>query len=107
MKYYTNGSIKCDKCNRFKIGMYVEQCECEYDVDVDITAEQRWSLYADLMMELSDVLEGGDVAEDFEGNGRMIGVISSINAIVRNELGTIDAVNEIDDILKKIKEEEE
>ena len=30
MKYFTNNSIKCDKCNLFKIGMYVKQCECEY-----------------------------------------------------------------------------
>lgn len=35
MKYFTNNSIKCDKCNLFKIGMYVKQCECEYPAKVD------------------------------------------------------------------------
>ena len=77
----------------------------EEDFD-EFSDEDRWLHYTDLMMELCDTLEGGDIALDFEGNGRMIGVISSISAIVKNELNTIDAVNEIDAILKKIKEEE-
>jgi len=28
--YLTNNSIKCDKCNLFKIGMRVEQCKCVF-----------------------------------------------------------------------------
>ena len=31
MNYYTNNSIKCDKCNLFKVGERVKQCECEYN----------------------------------------------------------------------------
>ena len=31
MNYYTNNSIKCDKCNLFKVGERIKQCECEYD----------------------------------------------------------------------------
>ena len=79
----------------------------EYDEDYPRTPEGRWEHYHDLMMELCDILEGGDVTLDFEGNGRMIGVISSIYAIVSNELGLIDASNELKAILKEIKEEEE
>tara|TARA_Y100000004_G_scaffold183547_1_gene231496 strand:- start:20 stop:274 length:255 start_codon:yes stop_codon:yes gene_type:complete len=79
----------------------------EYSDDYPDTPEERLEHYHNVMMELSDVLEGGDVTLDFEGNGRMIGVISSIYAIVSNELGFIDASNELQVILKEIKEEEE
>jgi hypothetical protein len=79
----------------------------EYNEDYPDTPEERWEHYYNLMIELSDVLEGGDVVLDFEGNGRMIGVISSISAIVRHELQSIDTVNKLQAVLKEIKEEEE
>ena len=79
----------------------------EWDEDYGDTPEERWEHYYDLMIELSDVLEGGDVGLDFEGNGRMIGVISAISAIVRHELQSIDTVNQLQAILKEIEEEEE
>jgi agmatine/peptidylarginine deiminase len=79
----------------------------EYNEDYPETPEDKREHYHMLMMELSDVLEGGDVGLDFEGNGRMIGVISCISAIVRNELHSIDTVNQLQAILKEIQEEEE
>jgi len=79
----------------------------EYSDDYPDTPEERWEHYYDLMLELSGVLEGGDVGLDFEGNGRMIGVISAISAIVRHELQSIDTVNKLQATLKEIKEEEE
>ena len=33
MEYLTNNSIKCDKCNLFKIGKRVEQCKCESEME--------------------------------------------------------------------------
>ena len=79
----------------------------EYNQDYPRTPEERLECYHELLMHLCDILEGGDVTLDFEGNGRMIGVISSIYAIVSNELELIDASNELKAILKEIKEEEE
>jgi len=79
----------------------------EYNDDYPDTPEERWEHYQMLLTELSDVLEGGDVGLDFEGNGRMIGVIACINAIVRNELHSIDTRNKLLDILEKLEEEEE
>lgn len=48
-----------------------------------------------ILTEISDILEGGDIVEDFESNPYAVGIIRSINAIVGNELRAIRATKEM------------
>ena len=50
-----------------------------------------------ILTEISDILEGGDIVEDFEINKDFyaVGIIRSINAIVGNELRAIRATKEM------------
>lgn len=48
-----------------------------------------------ILTEISDILEGGDIVEDFESNPYAVGIIRSINAIVGTELRAIRATKEM------------
>ena len=49
-----------------------------------------------ILTEISDILEGGDIVEDFESNPYAVGIIRSINAIVENELRAIRATKNLE-----------
>ena len=55
------------------------------------------------MLELCDVLEGGDVKLDFEDHPRLMGVISSIFAIVKHEIDAIASWNEFQNMLEGLR----
>ncbi len=48
------------------------------------TEQDRY--YEDLLRQIADILEGGDVIEDFEKEPYYVGVLTSISSIVLNEL---------------------
>jgi len=48
-----------------------------------------------ILTEISDILEGGDIVEDFESSPYAVGIIRSINAIVGTELRAIRATKEM------------
>jgi len=43
-----------------------------------------------VLEEISDTLDGGDIVEDFDDNPYAVGIITSIMAIVKNELRNIE-----------------
>ena len=50
--------------------------------------------YADLLRQIADILEGGDVIEDFENEPYYVGVLVSITSIVLGELRTLHDAEE-------------
>lgn len=60
--------------------------------------------FRELMCELSDVLEGGDVALDFEGYPAYIAVIQSIDAIISQRLRLMKEADRFSGLLKELLE---
>ena len=52
-------------------------------------------VFESILAEISDILEGGDIVEDFENNPYAVGIIRSLNSIVGNELRAIRATKEL------------
>ena len=47
-----------------------------------------------ILTEIVDLLEGGDIVEDFEDNPYAVGIIRSIYSIASNELSALRAIKE-------------
>ena len=60
--------------------------------------------FRELLCELSDVLEGGDVALDFEGYPAYIAVIQSIDAIISQRLRLMKEADKHMNLLKELLE---
>lgn len=48
-----------------------------------------------ILIEIVNLLEGGDIVEDFEDNPYAVGIIRSIYSIASNELSAIKATKEL------------
>jgi len=48
-----------------------------------------------ILIDIIDLLEGGDIVEDFEDNPYAVGIIRSIYSIASNELKSIRATKEL------------
>ena len=79
----------------------------EYNEDYPETPEEIRAEYQSLMEELSDVLQGGDVAIDFEYAPRFSAVISIIHGIVKRELDTLRENEAMSAWMKVVLSEEE
>ena len=60
--------------------------------------------FRELLCELSDVLEGGDVALDYEGYPAYIAIIQSIDAIISQRLRLMSEADKHMDLLKELLE---
>jgi|TARA_R100000278_G_scaffold26745_1_gene24522 hypothetical protein len=60
-------------------------------------------MMTDLLSEISDVLEGGDVRLDFEDWPAYAVIIDSINALVSHHLRSLQSFNEMMGILEGLK----
>tara|TARA_X000001382_G_scaffold90853_1_gene65480 strand:- start:176 stop:391 length:216 start_codon:yes stop_codon:yes gene_type:complete len=60
--------------------------------------------FRELLCELSDVLEGGDVALDFEGYPAYIAIIESIDAIISQRLRQMKEADKFSGLLKELLE---
>ena len=60
-------------------------------------------VFESILAEISDILEGGDIVEDFENNPYAVGIIRSLNSIVGNELRSIRATKELLESLEELK----
>tara|TARA_R110001599_G_scaffold25875_2_gene91713 strand:- start:3749 stop:3964 length:216 start_codon:yes stop_codon:yes gene_type:complete len=60
--------------------------------------------FRQLLCELSDVMEGGDVALDFEGYPAFVAIIESINAIVKHNLSGMFEADKFNKLLKELLE---
>jgi hypothetical protein len=58
-----------------------------------------------ILTEIVDLLEGGDIVEDFEDNPYAVGIIRSIYSIASNELSAIKATKGLLTDLKDITDE--
>ena len=58
--------------------------------------------YKAIMEDISDILEGGDVALDFEGSPHCQSVIRIITLIVSNELRQMKATEEMIELFKEL-----
>ena len=56
------------------------------------------------MCELSDVLEGGDVALDYEGYPAYIAIIQTIDTIISERLKQMKEADEYFSLLRELKE---
>ena len=75
----------------------------EYNEDYPETPEDKREHYHMLMMELSDVLEGGDVKLDFEDHPRLMGVIGCIFTLVKHELEAIASWKEFETMMEGLR----
>ena len=62
--------------------------------------------YKAILEEISDVLEGGDVALDFEDKPYCQGILNAINAIVNQSLNNIRDSEELMALLRVIGDDE-
>lgn len=60
--------------------------------------------FRELLCELSDVLEGGDVALDFEEYPAYVAIIESINAIISQRLRQMSEADKFSGLLKELLE---
>ena len=60
--------------------------------------------FRELLCELSDVLEGGDVALDFEDYPAYVAIIESINAIISQRLRQMSEADKFSGLLKELLE---
>ena len=60
-------------------------------------------VFESILAEISDILEGGDIVEDFENNPYAVGIIRSLNSIVGNELRAIRATKELLKSMEELK----
>jgi len=60
--------------------------------------------YEDLLLDLNDFLEGGDVALDFEGNARATVTISHLMAIIKKELVIIEEQKYMSELVWLVKQ---
>ena len=60
--------------------------------------------YEDLLLDLNDFLEGGDVALDFEGNARATITISHLMAIIKKELSVIEEQKYMEELVWLVKQ---
>lgn len=58
-----------------------------------------------ILAEISDILEGGDIVDDFEDNPYAVGIIRSIYSIASSELAAIKATKELLSSWKDITDE--
>jgi hypothetical protein len=84
---------------------YLEQCRqlALDDELVDEEPDDYRGRYEDLMLELCDVLEGGDVKLDFEDHPRLMGVIGCIFTLVKHELEAIASWKEFETMMEGLR----
>lgn len=67
-------------------------------------SEEVRNNFRELLCQLSDVLEGGDVALDYEGYPAFVAIIESINAIVKHQLINMSEADKFNKLLKELLE---
>ena len=67
-------------------------------------SEEVRNNFRELLRELSDVMEGGDVALDYEGYPAYIAIIQSINAIVKQHLINMREADKFNNLLQELLE---
>lgn len=67
-------------------------------------SEEVRNNFRELLCELSDVLEGGDVALDYEGYPAYIAIIQTIDTIISERLKQMKEADEYFSLLRELKE---